>query len=532
MVDHLETAGSTAQLSTVSEVKLSFTADKPGTYVVQLIVNDGTLDSHPDTVQITTENVQPAANAGPDQKVAVGSTAQLDGSASSDVNGDTLTFKWSLTSVPTGSSALLSSTTAVKPTFVADKPGLYVAQLLVNDGKLDSLADTVEISTVNGKPTANPGPPQSVFVGETVHLSCAGYHRSGRRSSNVPLELHFGSPGCATPDLTASGKDASFVVPCFGDYVVQLIVNDGKQDSAPASVTISTKNSKPVADAGVDQTVEIGATVQLDGTGSSDADKDTLRFAWSFTAKPEGSSAVISDPSSPRPTFMADQAGTYVVQLIVNDGKEDSVPPDTVTIITSSVEPPGTLHCGSNATGNLGKGQTDTYKFQATAGDSVLVAVSSAGGALVIAELYAPDGKLIGGAPWNGTTGSVKLNATGQYTVLVKSADTTSAAGAYGVSLQFTNGRCGTCLCAARPHPGQSSRLPSTYLTYSRPTRAMRSSWLRPAPEEHSLSPNYTAPMGSSSPGRLERHDRLGYAAHHRKIHGSHKIGGSYIGGW
>jgi len=37
--------------------------------VAQLIVNDGKVDSAPDTVVITTENSAPVANAGPDQTV-------------------------------------------------------------------------------------------------------------------------------------------------------------------------------------------------------------------------------------------------------------------------------------------------------------------------------------------------------------------------------------------------------------------------------------------------------------------------------
>ena len=62
----------------------------------------------------------PVANAGPDQTVAVGALVHLTGSGSTDPNGIPLTFSWSLTTRPSGSTAVLSSATTVNPTFVAD----------------------------------------------------------------------------------------------------------------------------------------------------------------------------------------------------------------------------------------------------------------------------------------------------------------------------------------------------------------------------------------------------------------------------
>jgi hypothetical protein len=220
-------------------VSPTFTVDRDGSYTAQLIVNDGTVSSAPDSVIITSDNVAPVANAGPDQGgKAPGSVILLDGSASSDANGDSLTYLWSLTR-PAGSTAVLSSTTNVSPTFTVDRAG---------------------------------------------------------------------------------------------DYVVQLIVNDGTVSSAPDSVIISTINVAPVANAGPDQADILGSVIVLDGSASSDANGDSLTYLWSLTP-PAGSTAVLSSTTNVSPTFTADLAGTYTAELIVNDGTLPSLAASVVITI-------------------------------------------------------------------------------------------------------------------------------------------------------------------------------------------------------
>ena len=94
-------------------------------------------------------NTPPVADAGPDQEVEVGEVVTLDGSGSFDVNGNTLTYAWTLTSKPESSTATLTGATTVSPTFTPDLAGTYVVSLVVNDGTVNSAADTVTITAVD-----------------------------------------------------------------------------------------------------------------------------------------------------------------------------------------------------------------------------------------------------------------------------------------------------------------------------------------------------------------------------------------------
>jgi len=102
-------------------------------------------------------NHAPSANAGSDQQVDQGADVTLDGSASSDPDGDTLTYQWRWVSKPEGSGTALSAADTVHPHFTADMSGEYVLELVVNDGQVDSAADRVVITAVGDVTTWTTG---------------------------------------------------------------------------------------------------------------------------------------------------------------------------------------------------------------------------------------------------------------------------------------------------------------------------------------------------------------------------------------
>jgi hypothetical protein len=122
-------------------------ADK--NYRFKLEVSDGVLFSLPDTIVVTVINVnkKPIAFAGGDQTVNEEALVQLDGSLSSDPDNELITFKWIAPSIIT-----LSSYTISKPTFTAPlvhRDSVIMIALVVNDGKLDSDTDKVNINIKN-----------------------------------------------------------------------------------------------------------------------------------------------------------------------------------------------------------------------------------------------------------------------------------------------------------------------------------------------------------------------------------------------
>jgi hypothetical protein len=372
--------GSLAALSSATSAKPTFTADVAGTYTVSLVVNDGKANSTFTTVSVysSVNNSAPVANAGINQSINVGSVVNLDGTASTDANRDALTYKWSISNAPSGSGAALNSNISPSPKFTADMTGTYTAILVVNDGKADSLPSVVVItaSAANSAPVANAGLAQSVKLNDTVTLDGTGSTDANNDFLNYKWVLITKPTGSSAVLSSVTTSKPTFRADVAGTFVASLIVNDGKIDSlaTATTVSVSSANAEPIANAGPNQNVTVSSSVTLDGTNSSDANRDQLTYRWVMMSKPTGSSAVLTNPTSAKPTFTADLAGPYVVSLIVNDGRVDSTTVATTVIATITNATP-VANAGTNQSVVLGtvtldgsastdaNGDTLTYKW-------------------------------------------------------------------------------------------------------------------------------------------------------------------------
>jgi len=326
--------GSSAKLSADNIANPKFTADRPGFYAASLVVNDGKLASAPvsTTIVASIQNSAPVADAGLSRNVGLG-LVKLDGSASSDRNDDLLTFRWTLSSKPVGSSATIANATSPVPSFTADVLGIYIATLVVSDGKASSEVSAVTIMALkdNVPPQAVTGANQNVKATDMVYLDASSSFDADNDFLKYTWKL-ISTPQDSRAELFNSTKvKSNFTADLPGTYVATLLVNDGKADSAIVATTItaSAANSAPVAKLSADQMVTVGKVVTLDGSQSTDRDMDRLSYRWTLSYRPQGSSAAISAATDPMPTITPDLQGVYVATLIVNDGKADSLPVST-----------------------------------------------------------------------------------------------------------------------------------------------------------------------------------------------------------
>ncbi|MEA2018423.1 MAG: LamG-like jellyroll fold domain-containing protein [Campylobacterota bacterium] len=96
----------------------------------------------------TNSNNIPVADAGDNQNTNITDTVSLNGSNSKDIDGDDLTYTWSIVSKPDGSSVGLINENNIDPFFQPDTGGEYIISLTVNDGENDSSEDRVTVVVV------------------------------------------------------------------------------------------------------------------------------------------------------------------------------------------------------------------------------------------------------------------------------------------------------------------------------------------------------------------------------------------------
>ncbi len=95
----------------------------------------------------TGENSAPTADAGEDLTGAVDAAVALDGTGSSDPDGDTLLFQWSSVDGP---AVTFDDAFSAQPTFTPTEAGTYTFSLRVFDGEFEAFDEVVVTVTESG----------------------------------------------------------------------------------------------------------------------------------------------------------------------------------------------------------------------------------------------------------------------------------------------------------------------------------------------------------------------------------------------
>ena len=283
-------------------------------------------------INITDVNQPPVAMAGNNQEVQEGELTVLDGTASSDPDGDGLNYLWTQTA---GTNVTLNDPTSPMPQFTApavDAMGdSLIFQLTVSDpaNLTDTDSTMVNVIYINMSPDAVIAVQGDVDEGTTVNLD-------GSASIDPDGEnLTYNWAQTGGPNITITdGQTAmpSFVAPqvdsAGATVVIELTVTDegGLSDTAEISIGINDVNNPPTANAGPDQTVTETNSVTLNASGSSDPEGGALTFDWQQVSGP---SVTLSATDTAQVSFTApdvDSNQTLVFSVVVMDdiGQMDS----------------------------------------------------------------------------------------------------------------------------------------------------------------------------------------------------------------
>ncbi len=311
-----------------SDEIFEFAPSESGTYEITLTVFDGCgSDTITTTVTVNPRtnscqgNTPPIAEAGDNISIKQGEYITLDGSASSDADGDTLTYNWLIDDV-----GYTFSGPVVNTQF--NQSGVYTVSLTVNDGcaeDVDYLTIVSEPEIPGGcqvncnvceadtSPTVIAGPDITVNVNEEFTLDGSSSYDTDSNSLNYKWsidEIEFTSNEVKTK--TSISKP--------GVYTAILSVGDAcSENTDELTITVigggvnpCALNTEPVAFAGQDIVINEGEPIVLDASNSFDPDNNNLTYQWEIPNIGFSSNDVKS-------SLIIDKVGVYPVKLTVRD---------------------------------------------------------------------------------------------------------------------------------------------------------------------------------------------------------------------
>jgi CSLREA domain-containing protein len=360
------------------------TTDQRGVGFARIV--NGTVD-----IGAYEQNVSPVANAGGPYTLQEGESLTLNASASSDPDGDPLTYSWDI-----NGDGIFGDATGVSPTLtwaqlealgINDGPHTFKVQVRVDDGyggthSVVSTATTLEVNNV--APTASLSNNGPVNEASAVTVSFSG--QSDPSTADTAADFHY-SFALSQADLATSyagatdGASKQFAFSDNGTYTVygRIFDKDGGFTDYQTQVTVS--NVAPTATLGNNGPVAEGSSVTASFTNPFDpSSTDTAAgFHYSFAlsrADLATSYAGATDGASKQ--FAFSDNGTYTVYGRIFD-KDGGFTDYQTQVTVNPVAPRVTLSGPASAN----EGQTQHYTFTTSdPGQDTFSVVATSGGSV------------------------------------------------------------------------------------------------------------------------------------------------------
>ena len=294
-------------------------------------------------------NHAPVAAPGGPYAGTEGTSVAFDGRASSDSDGDALTYAWTFGDSSTGSGATPSHT-------YADN-GAFTVTLTVTDGRGGVSVPVTTTATIDNAAAVVTAAAQTATVAESFTFS-ATFTDAGANDGPWSYTIVWGDSSAQTTGSATTQSTpitASHTYAATGTDTVQLTVSDkdGGAGVAKAVVTVAATNHPPTAAPGGPYSGTEGSAVSFTGSGSSDPDGDALTYAWSFGDATTGTGIA--------PSHTYGDNGSYSVTLTVTDARGAASAPATTTATIANVAP--AVSTGANQTATAGTAVTLNATF-------------------------------------------------------------------------------------------------------------------------------------------------------------------------
>lgn len=327
---------------------VSYTYNTPGTFSIGLKVLDKgafnpvdctvgvncvPLASAPSFATVTVvPNLPPVADANGPYTVEEGSIVTLDGTGSSDPNGDALTYRWDL-----DNDGQYDDATGVTPSFAGLDDGTYTVGLQVSDSLLTGAA-TSTVTVVNVAPAVNAGQDKTINEG-AAFVSSGTFTDKGAMDSHTASVDYGDGSGPQVLMLSPGGNfGLSHVYADNNTYTVTVTVTDDDNGVGADTVLVTVGNVPPTVNAGSDMVIDENSVFVSTGAFTDPGKLDTHTATVDYG---DGSGAQQLDFSADgifTLNHLYADNGSYTVTVSVQDNN-GGVGADTASVTVRNLAP-------------------------------------------------------------------------------------------------------------------------------------------------------------------------------------------------